>query len=280
MAPDAKTAGWRPPRKKKDNKRKGIEEEGEDAIVVDEGGDKKGMGTASASSTVALLAPASSPQSKGGGNGKTRRGGRNRKAKVEVQTPVVRDKGLRGMIVAMGKMGLQTAQRSRLTFGTLVDAVTVPRDSAVAQAIAEEGTAFAEKADGLHAALAAATRDTDDHTKALKAIKEQVAPAKGNYVALLEALCMDKSAGGSNVTAIKTHLDTLGDHLPDVQICKLQTIRDSASVMILMCLRWSPVREAILSACTQLGYLVKSDAPPPTQAEDEVSAYLDKLTGS
>ena len=222
-----------------------------------------------------LTAAGSLVPSKGGGKGKTRRGRRG-KFKAEPK-PVVRDKGLKMMISCMAKVSLQAAQNSRAALGVLVDSIMMPANDKAAKAISEEGEAFAAHTASQHETLNNAKKGTKDHDAALSALRKTVAPAKGNFCAFLEALSADDTCGKHNATSIKKYLADLGESRPDVTICKIKSIRDAERTMVLVSMRFVPIRAEILNACVQLGYEVKSDTPPSTAAEDELGAWLDSL---
>ena len=111
-------------------------------------------------------AAGSSELSKGGGKGRTRRGRRG-KFKAEPK-PVIRDKGLKAMIVCMAKVSLQGAQNSRSALGVLVDSVLLPSNDKAAKAIGEEGEAFAAQASSHHETLNKAKKGTKEHDAALQ----------------------------------------------------------------------------------------------------------------
>ena len=121
--------------------------------------------------------------------------------------------------------------------------------------------------------------NTDDDTEKaaiIEEIKAQQAPSKGNLMALFEEL-VKADIGGSNRDAIGKYLEQCVDEAPDTTICKLQSVREDNKIMICMSLRWLPIRESILDAFKQIKCPVRSEMPPPSVAEDTVSAYLDAL---
>jgi len=277
----ATAAAWRPARvakdKDKENKEKkrktGDEQALSDKDIVDEGGAivPVARGASSARSSKDGVKESKTES----GNRRTRRGGRKAHKNITVKTPVVRDQGLKGLVVNLAKLSLQNAQRSRATAGCMVDTVTVPKDHEIAVAIADEGKAYSERAEAMHDKLGKAE---DDTVKAslIAEIKSQQAPCKGNLMAMLEVL-IKQDVGGANRDAIGKYVLACVDEAPDTTICKLQSVREEGMVMIHMSLRWVPVRANILDAFKQLRFPVKSEQPPPSVAEDTVSAYLDAL---
>ena len=217
----------------------------------------------------------SSEQSKSGGGAKTRRGRRSR-AKAEPK-PVARDKGLKLMIACLAKVSLQSAQNARAALGCLVDSILMPSDCDAAKAVAAEGDAYAERAGAIHEALGKEKKGTTKHGEVLRKLKSVPAPSRGNFIAFLEAIAANSDGGKSNAEKIKAWATELGETLPDVSVCKLKSIKDPDKSMVLIAMRWIPVRPQILDCCLQLGYEVKCDTPPTTAAEDELSAWLEAL---
>lgn len=177
----------------------------------------------------------------------------------------------------MAKVSLQSAQNARLAMGNLVDAIMVPTEDQAAKAIEEEGAAYAAAVATKHENLSAAKKGTGEHETALRELKATLAPSEGNFCAFLEALSSDHSAGKANCEKIKRYLADLGETPPDVGVCKIKNIRGPDRTMILLGIRFVPIRTQILDACRQLGYEVRSDAPPASAAEEELSAWLEAL---
>ena len=152
--------------------------------------DAKGAAAKTAASSAA---DGSTAQLQDGGKGrKTRRG---RRKLPTVSKPVVRDKGLKGMVTAMAKVSLQAAQTARAAYGVVTDTVMLPATSAIALAVEEEGSAYSTRVEGIHQQLAQEMKESKEHEEALKELKLVQAPAKGNLMAVLEAMVENNNIG-------------------------------------------------------------------------------------
>ena len=83
--------------------------------------------------------------------------------------------------------------------------------------------------------------------------------------------------GAANKKAITEWLAANSKDPPDVCCCKLQNIRDDGKHTIIAGMRHIAIRDSIISAVIQIGAVVKSDSPPPSNLEDEVAAWLSAL---
>ena len=224
----------------------------------------------------------SSEPSRGSGS-RARRGGRRTraaaKAREEDLKVTIKDKGLKQLITTLCKLNLATAQQSRMNWGTVIDAVSGPKDLKIFTNIEAEGEAYTDEVEAAHVALDKIKKGSEEHTAALKEMSRRPAPAKGNFAAFVDALVVE-DIGAQNRAVIQALSDALKEEMPDVSVCKLKSIRDNDKAMIIMNLRnLQPptVRTAILDSCKQLGCDVKSDTPPPSPLEDEIAAWLTAL---
>ena len=220
--------------------------------------------------------------SKGSG-GRARRGGRRTraaaKAREEEMKVNIKDKGLKQLITTLCKLNLATAQQSRMNWGTVIDAVTGPKELAIFKNIEAEGEAYTDEVEAAHEALGKLKKGTPEHLESLKTMSHRPAPSKGNFAAFIEALVVE-DVGALNKGIIQDVATALKDEMPDVAVCKLKSIRDPAKSMVILNLRnLQPpnARSAILDGCKQLGCEVKSDTPPPSPLEDEIAAWLTAL---
>jgi len=129
----------------------------------------------------------------------------------------------------------------------------------------------------IHAELAENLKGTPEHETAVAKLRSTVGPSKGNLISLCEAITESNDGGKANVDAVKAWLASLSDNPPDTNMCKLKSIREKNTVLLIVGMRWVPVRTQILAICQQLGCAIKSDSAPPTSAELDLSAYLEAL---
>ena len=116
-------------------------------------------------------------------------------------------------------------------------------------------------------------------TALLEEIRAVTSPAKGNMLAMAEALAGEADSGGNNKLKIKEWIKAHEAAPPDVAVCELAFLRTDGKTMIVMGLRNAPlVRPFILDAFVQCGAEIRSDAPPPSPLEDELGGWLDALT--
>jgi len=222
---------------------------------------------------------ASSGQSPGGGKPSRRGGRRGRqqaKAKGKEYKIAVKDKGLRTLIQLLAKLSLQNAMRNRMMWGSVLDAIVGDRDLAIYEAVSGEGEAYAEEVEAIHKTLAAAKKGSPDHDASLDRLRTRPAPCKGNFMAMVESLAT-LDIGATNKKRLTEWLQSNVDAPPDVCCCKIQSIRDDSKSMIIVGMRHVSCRDAIISSLVQVGAVVKSDAPPPSNLEDEVAAWLAAL---
>jgi len=208
----------------------------------------------------------------------TRRGGRRNRRREHQEKVTVRDSGLKKMVIAMAKLQLQTAMRVRMLWAGILDVAIGGEETPPARAIAAEGEAFSEQIEEVHEALAKAKKDkdTEETDKLLQELRDKPAPAKSNYMGLVEALAEADKSGGTNQERLRAWLaDNTAP--PPVQVCKLQSIRQPGKIMIILGQRDTEIRHVVLAALEQHGFSIKIDMPPPTGLEDDVSSWLDKL---
>ena len=173
----------------------------------------------------------------------------------------IKDKGLKSLITTLCKLNLATAQQSRMSWGTVSDAVSGTKDLKIFTNI--EAEACTDEVEAAHTALGKMKQGTPEHLEALREMSKRPAPAKGNFAAFLEALAAE-DIGALNKATIQALSDLMADDLLDVLVCKLKSIRDTGKSMIILNLRnLQPptVRTAILDSGKQLGREVKSDTP-------------------
>jgi len=283
-SPAAKSSAWRPKKlvtEPKHKKHKASELEGMDG-VVDEAADADKGKTKGASASSRPFKPGGKQNEQneaaaGVGKAATRRGGRRNRRKQHDEKVTVKDAGLKMFLVALAKLSLQTAYRVRLVWGGVLDVAIGPENHPIARAIAAEGEMFSESVEAIHAELAETRKKKEDPDAILERLRNQPAPAKSNYMGLIEALISTPEAGGKNIAILKKWADDLGDSPPAVQTCKLASVRQSGHVMVILGQRDVPIRSIVNDAIEQCGFRVKVDVPPPSGLEDDVSAWLAQL---
>jgi len=181
----------------------------------------------------------STEPSRGSGS-RARRGGRRTraaaKARAEDMKVTIKDKGLKSLITTLCKLNLATAQQSRMSWGTVIDAASGPKSLKIFTNIEAEGEAYTDEVEAAHVALDKIKKGSEEHTAALKEMSRRPAPAKGNFAAFVDALVVE-DIGAQNRAVIQALSDALKDEMPDVSVCKLKSIRDNDKAMIIMNLR-------------------------------------------
>ena len=211
---------------------------------------------------------------------RTRRGGRRNRRREHREKVTVRDSGLKKMVIVMAKLQLQTAMRVRMLWAGILDVAIGGEETPPARAIAAEGDSFSEEVEAVHDELAKAKKEknTEDTNRLLQELRDKPAPARSNYMGLVEALAGADNSGGTNQDRLRAWLAD-NDGPPPVQVCKLQSIRQPGKIIIILGQRDTEIRHTVLAALEQHGFTIKMDMPPPTGLEDDVSSWLEELEG-
>jgi len=278
---EAKAASWRPKKLAAEPRRKKFKQQ-ETEVEEDDMGEKAEDKVVAGSSSSRPSKPGGKPKEQAEETGatkpaQTRRGGRRNRRKKHEEKVTVRDTGLKMFLVALAKLSLQTACRVRLVWGGVPDVAIGPEDHSVARAIASEGETFSEHIEAIHTELAEAKKKNEDTDEILERLRNQVSPAKSNYLGMVGALVSTPASGGMHVTIMKKWVDDHVDCPPAVQTCKLASVRQSGQVMIILGHRDVEIRATVNNALVQCGCRLKIDVPPPSGLEDDVSAWLAQL---
>ena len=204
--------------------------------------------------------------------------GRRRNGKSTPKTIEVENQALRDMLVTMGKVTLQSAQRSRLALGCLVTTILLPADSPVAKAMEGEKTSYLERAGELNDQMATAKKAgaEADQTRLKGEITSNGPPDPYILVAMCLALA-PLEIGLRSRQELQKAIESFQQGPLKVLMCRLEKTAEESTKKISLALEDRQFRDSLAEAAANATFQVKTGPAPPGFLEDELSSYIEAL---